>query len=132
MAIPLEILAVEASELVLELVEGPVPPGVEGQSDDVRLHARARQERPAVFGHVPVHDGDRDRRLETLETPEDQRAVGPGTGMGDVQVIAARLRREAAFARGAGAAVGGDPVAELGILADELTVFRFQFEPVFL
>jgi len=34
--------------------------------------------------------------------------------MGDIEVIAARLGAEIALARGAGAAIGGNPVAKAG------------------
>ncbi|MNG21648.1 hypothetical protein D3C84_1060390 [compost metagenome] len=48
--------------------------------------------------------------------------MGPGAGEGNIQVIATGLRLETTFAARPGAAVGGDPVASLGILALEAAV----------
>jgi hypothetical protein len=81
--------------------------------------AAASAKLPAVLGHVPVDDRDINRVLETLELAHDQRAVRPGTGERDVEVIAPGRGRQPAFAGRSGTAVGGDPVAKLGLAADE-------------
>ena len=40
-------------------------------------------EAPAALAHVPVHDRHADDIFKALELPHNQRAVGPGTGIGD-------------------------------------------------
>ena len=60
-----------------------------------------------------IDERDADRILEAHQPPADQGAVRPRAGPGDVQVVAARLEREA------GGAVVGDPGAELAVLAPE-------------
>src|SRR5690606_27466943 len=74
---------------------------------------------PAVLQHQRANHTDADVTLEALQHPEDQGAVGPGAGQGDVQMVAPALRRKAPLAAGAGAAVGGYPVAKAAVLADE-------------
>ena len=48
--------------------------------------------------------------------------MGPWAGQRNVQMIAAALGWKAAFAGGAGAAIGGNVIMERGGLADEMTV----------
>ena len=66
---------------------------------------------PAVGAHEMVHDGHGNDVFELLQNAEDQRAVSPRAGVGDVEVIAAGLRLEAAFAAGRGQPLTRDPVA---------------------
>ena len=68
---------------------------------------------PAVFEHVRIHHGDTDEIVEILQSAKDQRAVCPGAGEGDIEVIASGLRLEAAFTAWARSTVGRDPVTEL-------------------
>ena len=66
-------------------------------------------ERPALLAQAGNGVGDADRAVELFERTKDLRAVRPRAGVGDVEVIAAGLRRKA------GGAVGGDAVAEHAI-----------------
>ena len=66
---------------------------------------------PAVRAHEMMHDGHGNDRFELLQDAEDQRAVSPRAGVGDIEVIAAGFRLEAAFAAGRGQPVTRDPVA---------------------
>src|SRR5690606_31055414 len=59
--------------------------------------------------------------LKPLKCPENKGSMRPGAGVGNVEMVAAALGGKAAFAAGAGASVGGDPVAERGFRAFELT-----------
>jgi hypothetical protein len=61
-----------------------------------------------------VHDREGDDVLEALEATGDEGAAGPGTGVANVEVIAALFGREL------GAGVARDPVAEGRDLALEL------------
>jgi hypothetical protein len=61
-----------------------------------------------------VHDGEGDDVLEALKAAGDESAAGPGTGVADVEVVAALFGGEL------GAGVAGDPVAEGRDLALEL------------
>src|SRR5439155_10766284 len=62
---------------------------------------------------VGTRRGNRNHALEPFELPENESAVRPGTVVGDVEVVAARLRLEA------GRAVSGDEVAELAFRTHE-------------
>ena len=73
----------------------------------------ARRERPAFGSHVAVDGRDADQRFEPFELANDQRAMRPRARERDVEVIAVRLRAEAAAARRAGRAVGRYPIAKL-------------------
>nr|GFA76659.1 hypothetical protein [Tanacetum cinerariifolium] len=85
--------------------------------------AGLRVEGPAVFAHQPTDDRDVDQALKALEFAHDQRAMRPRTGQRHIQVVAAGFGFEAAFARRAGASVGGDPVTALGLFTLERAVF---------
>src|SRR5690606_36974277 len=86
------------------------PPGITGPGLDVDLvqvagaidavgnGARAVTEPPALGPHVPVDHGQRYVSLQPLQLAEDERAVRPRAGEGDVEVIAAGLGRVAAGA----------------------------------
>ena len=80
--------------------------------DGVGERAGLVREPPGPLAIERRRDGDRDRVLELLELAEQCRAVGPRAGMRDIEVVAAGRGGKAAFAARAGAAVGGDPVAE--------------------
>src|SRR5205823_11646362 len=62
---------------------------------------------------LPICRGNGNHALEPFELPENQRAVSPGTVVGDVEVIASGLGPETRRA------VSGDEVAELAFRADE-------------
>lgn len=64
--------------------------------------------------------------LEAFELAENQRAMGPGAGERDVQVIAAGLRREAAVARRPRCAIRSHPVANDGRIALEAAIAESQ------
>ena len=68
---------------------------------------------PAFAQHIGVYDRHADVILQPLQLAEDQRAMCPRAGIADIEVIAARFCLEPAVAAGAGAAVGGHPVAKL-------------------
>jgi hypothetical protein len=68
-----------------------------------------------------MHDRDRDDVFELLQLAEDQRAVRPRAGERNIEVVAARLGLEAAFAPFRRLAVDGHPVAPLGVLAHEFS-----------
>ena len=87
-------------------------------------------ELPARIAHVRVHHRQGNHVLQPLQPAEDQGAMGPGAGVGNVQVITPGLGLEATLATGAGAAVRGDPVAKLRVLANEFTVFPLGLQPV--
>jgi len=57
-----------------------------------------------------MDDRDPDQVLEILQAAEEQRPVGPGAGIGDIEVVAPGLGGVAALARGAGPPVVRDPV----------------------
>ena len=78
-------------------------------------------EGPAVVQHVWMYDGNADHLFQPFERAEDQRAMRPGAGVGDIEVIAPRLGPETAGAGRAGRAVRRDPVAELRRVALERT-----------
>ncbi len=67
--------------------------------DRVRHDAGAGLEGPAVARpSCQFTTESADHALEPFQLAEDQRAMRPGTGVGDVEVIAAGLRLEAALA----------------------------------
>src|SRR5690606_27085557 len=74
---------------------------------------RAVTEPPALGPHVPVDHGQRYVSLQPLQLAEDERAVRPRAGEGDVEVIAAGLGRVAA------GAVRRHPLAERTFRAHE-------------
>src|SRR5690606_25957241 len=76
---------------------------------------------------LPIY---RDHLLQPLEYPEDQGAVGPGAGQRYIQMIAPGLGPEAILPGWPGPAIGGHPVAELGLAADELTLAGFGVVPL--
>lgn len=43
--------------------------------------------RPAVFQHQWIHDGNRNKRLQTFQFTENERAMRPGAGKGNVQMV---------------------------------------------
>ena len=69
---------------------------------------------PAVAQHQRMDHADGDHILETFEFAHHQRAMRPGTSVGDVEVVAPGLCFEASFTRWACAAVSRYPVAKLG------------------
>ena len=78
--------------------------------------AVAAAEMPTVVGHVPVHHRHGDGVFQFLEFAEDERPVGPGAGVGQVQMVTPGLGLEA------GRSVGRHPVADsrLGALKGAL------------
>jgi hypothetical protein len=64
-----------------------------------------------------------------FQRAKDQCPVRPGTGIGDVEVVAAGLGNEAAVAGRAGRTVGRYPIAETTIAADEPPVVTFGVVP---
>lgn len=72
-----------------------------------------RLEFPAVFQHQRINDGDRDQVVQLFQLAEDQGAMRPGAGEGDIEVVTIFLRLETAFSGRAGCAIRCDPVAEL-------------------
>jgi len=75
-------------------------------------HPGTGLEAPAVIAHVPVHHRDIDHPLQSLQSTENQSAMGPRTGIGNVKMIASGFGLEAIPAARPRGAVGGDPVAE--------------------
>lgn len=69
---------------------------------------------PSLTTQVPVHHRVRDNILQTLEATSNQRAMSPGTGIADVDVVPALLGRVL------GTSLAGDVVAERADLALEL------------
>src|SRR6185437_6603506 len=67
-----------------------------GAEDGVGNHARPIVEGPAALGEQPMDDRKRDHALETLKAAEDEGAVRPRAGERDDEMVAARLRLEAA------------------------------------
>lgn len=68
---------------------------------------------PAVFQHQRIDDGNGNQVLQLFQLAENQGAVRPGAGEGDIEVVTVLLRLEAAFSGRAGRAIRRDPVAEL-------------------
>ncbi len=87
--------------------------------DLVRDHARAGLEGPSVLTHPPVQRRQGDLALQLFQRPEDQGPVRPGAGVGDIEVVAARLGLEPALAGRPRRAVRRDPVAEPALAADK-------------
>lgn len=81
-------------------------------------------EAPAALAEVPVDDGEGDEVLEALELAGDQGAVGPGAGIGNIEVVAALLGGEL------GGGVPRDPVPEGADLALELAGRVAGLDPV--
>ena len=100
--------------------------------DAVGHHALARREGPAILRHQPVRHREADHALKALERAIDQRAAGPGTGEGDVEVIASRLGLEAALTAWPRRPIGGDPIAELRIRAHEAAARALGVVPLVL
>ena len=69
---------------------------------------------PSLTTQVPVHNRIRNQILKALEATGNQRAVGPGTGIADVEVVPSLLGRVL------GTSLAGDVVAERADLALEL------------
>src|SRR5690554_3615625 len=101
-----------------------------GLVDGVGHHPVIGFEGPAVLGHQRVDHRHRDHLLQALEYPEDQGTMGPGAGQRYVQMIASGLGPEAILPGWPGPAIGGHPVAELGLAADELTLAGFGVVPL--
>ncbi len=95
-----------------------------GMVHRIRDDAGAIGEGPAVIQHQPVRHRHRDLGFEPFQHPHDQRAVRPGAGEADIEVVAAGFGLEAADAGRTGAAVDGDPVAERRVLAHEAAAGR--------
>src|SRR5690606_24012770 len=72
---------------------------------------------------------NRDEVFELLQLAEDQGAVCPGTGIGDIEVIAAGFRLEAAVAARTRRPVRRDPVAALRLRPLEMAPGRFRVVP---
>ncbi len=87
--------------------------------DRVPVRAGIIAETPALIRHRRLDDRHRDRAVEPLELAGDQRAGRPRADQRGVQVIAPRLGAKAAFAGRARGAVGRDPMAKAGDLANE-------------
>src|SRR5690606_32440539 len=87
---------------------------------------RAIVEYPALIGPARQRERDRDVLLEPFELAEDQRAMRPRAAERDVQVVAAGLRLEAAFARRPRCAVRRHPAADDGWAALEASVAEPQ------
>jgi len=100
-----------------------------GAEQVVRRPAVAILEFPAVFQHQRIDDRQRDQVFEPFQLAEDQRAMRPGAGERDIEMIAPGLGLEAAFARRAGRAFGGHPVAELRLGAFEMAGGGFRVIP---
>src|SRR6185437_5700492 len=76
-------------------------------------------ESPSLLEHGRFDIADRDDPLEALQHSHDHRAMAPGAGARDEQVIASGLSLEAR------APVGGDPMPELARRAHELARAAF-------
>src|SRR5690606_13010454 len=101
-----------------------------GLVDGVGHHPVIGFEGPAVLGHQRVDHRHRDHPLQPLEYPEDQGAMGPGAGQRYIQMIAPGFGPEAILPGWPGPAIGGHPVAEPGLAADELTLVGFGVVPL--
>ena len=72
-------------------------------------------ESPPFLEHLPVDGGEGDDFLEALQLAGDESAVGPGAGVGDVEMVSPFLRWEL------GAGLVGDEVAEGGLSSFEFS-----------
>lgn len=79
---------------------------------------------PPLLLQMPVHHGEGDNVLETLEFSGDQSSVRPWTGVADVEMI------PPLFGRKLGTGLAGDPVAERADLTLELASCIAGFDPV--
>ena len=93
---------------------------------------KIRPEGPAVIQHIRMHHTHTDVVLQLLQPTEDQRPVGPGAGVGHVEVVATRRRLEPALARRSGCAVRRHPVSKLRGLADEFAARGGRVVPAIL
>ena len=84
---------------------------------------------PAAGQHQRIDHRYRDQVFELLQLSEDQRAVCPGAGIGDVQVVATGFGLVAGGARRACRSVGGNPIAEGRGAALEMAGGRFRVIP---
>ncbi|MNF99633.1 hypothetical protein D3C84_825410 [compost metagenome] len=92
---------------VIELVAGRAEVLVEG---------------PAVFQHQPTDHRHVDQVFQAFEFAQDQRAMGPRTSQGHVEVITTRLGCKTADTARPGLTVSGDPVATLRLFTLERAV----------
>ncbi|MNY24419.1 hypothetical protein D3C86_1581310 [compost metagenome] len=88
-------------------------------------------EGPAVFQHQPADHRHIDQAFQAFELAQDQRAVGPRTGEGHVEMIATGLGRKAADTARARLAIGGHPVATLRLFTLKRAVLA-AFVPLVL
>ena len=73
----------------------------------------------ALVGEFRDGDRNRDGILQFFQLAVEQRPAGPRTIVGNIQVIAARLRPKAAVSGWAGRAVRGDPMPKRRFLPDK-------------
>ena len=85
---------------------------------------------PALDYVDRMDDRDADGLLQAEEGAIEERPVRPGAGIGDVEMVAARLGLKAAFAGWAGCAVDSYPVAEGRGGTDETAVRRDEMVDV--
>ena len=76
-------------------------------------------EHPAVLAHMIMDHINADCVLKPLQCAENERAVSPGAGERNIEVIAASFRLEPGITRWSGAPIRRDPVAETGLLTLE-------------
>src|SRR5687768_1660066 len=74
---------------------------------------------PAFAAHVVVDDRNRNDILQLLECAEDQCAVSPGAGVGNIEMVSACLGLESGLAGWSSLTFGGYPIAELRFRTDE-------------
>ena len=84
---------------------------------------------PAFRQHERIDNGERDFVFEIFQVSYNERAMRPWAGKRDIEVIATGLALETVCACGACGTVGGDPVAEAGILPHEATACAFGVVP---
>src|SRR5690606_552029 len=90
-----------------------------GLGDGIGHHAGAGLEGPAVFSHIGVDHRHADHLFQAFQGAQDQCAIGPGAGQGNVKMVAAGLGAKSTRTAGPGTAISGDPVAKLRIAAYE-------------
>lgn len=73
---------------------------------------------------MPVYYGNGDKRGQAFELSGDEGSVGPWARIGNIQMVAAGLRRKT------GALLGGDKVSELRRKSLVSTVFARELENV--
>ena len=103
--------------------DDPVETLLENARADILVIGTLRREGPALRQHLWLHRAAADGVGQPLELADDQGAVRPGAGVGDVEVVAPRLHGEHA------AGVVADLVTKLRLLAHEPAACLLRWVP---